>query len=204
MWDCDQRARVNSSRPTQLRKLQGQIININLQRAARFYFISMQRFCCIVWKKFWNDNYLLEVELLQHFLQLKKLVRAASKALTGRILCRPTSANDCHADFFSHSIKIRGLLKKTSLCRLVRIRFSSDSDFLVSTKCKVIFAVASFRNSSAQNATSWVSCPMVLSTYTSTYHRLKQFCESVWRSCFFHRSCCSACWLFLNNRLTYL
>ena len=29
-----------------------------------------------VWKKFWNDNYLFEVELLQHFLQLTKLSRA--------------------------------------------------------------------------------------------------------------------------------
>jgi len=26
-----------------------------------------------VWKKFWNDNYLFEVELLQHFLRLRKL-----------------------------------------------------------------------------------------------------------------------------------
>ena len=48
---------------------------------------------------------------MQHFLQLKKLVRTARKAFAGRMLCRPASANDYHADVFSHSIKIRGLLK---------------------------------------------------------------------------------------------
>ena len=31
----------------------------------------------VAWKKAWNDNYLLEVELLQHLLQLRKLSRAA-------------------------------------------------------------------------------------------------------------------------------
>jgi len=30
----------------------------------------------VVWNKFWSDNYLFEVELLQHFLQLRKLSRA--------------------------------------------------------------------------------------------------------------------------------
>jgi len=33
-----------------------------------------------VWMKFWNDNYLFEVEFLQHFLQLRKFSRAARKA----------------------------------------------------------------------------------------------------------------------------
>ena len=42
-----------------------------------------------VWKKFWNSNYLFEVELLQHFLQLRKLSRAARKVFAGRMLCRP-------------------------------------------------------------------------------------------------------------------
>ena len=36
----------------------------------------------VVWNKFWNSNYLFEVEFLQHFLQLRNLSRA------GRILCR--------------------------------------------------------------------------------------------------------------------
>jgi len=56
----------------------------------------------------------------------------------------------------------------------------------VSTKCKAIFAVASLRNSSAQffkpvmhGVLTSVSCPIVLSTYSSTSHCLKQFCESV-------------------------
>ena len=35
----------------------------------------------VVWKKFWKDNYLLEVEPLQQLLQLKKLSRAARKGL---------------------------------------------------------------------------------------------------------------------------
>jgi len=36
----------------------------------------------VVWKKFWNDNYFFEIELLQHFLRLCKLSRPA-----GRMLC---------------------------------------------------------------------------------------------------------------------
>jgi len=64
----------------------------------------------------------------------------------------------------------------------VLLRLSSD--FLVSTKCKVIFAVASFRNLSAQflslsGVLTLVSCPLALSKYSSTSHCLKQFCESV-------------------------
>jgi len=39
-------------------------------------------------KKFWNDNYVFEVELLQHFLQLGKISRAAGKAESVR---RPVS-----------------------------------------------------------------------------------------------------------------
>jgi len=41
----------------------------------------------VVWKKFWNDNYLFEVELFQHFLQLKNLLRATRKTFAGRMLC---------------------------------------------------------------------------------------------------------------------
>jgi len=63
------------------------------------------------------------------------------------------------------------------------LRFSSD--FLVSTKGKVMFAAASFRNSSAQfflslrGVLTLVSCPIVLSSFSSNSHCLKQFCESV-------------------------
>jgi len=62
------------------------------------------------------------------------------------------------------------------------LRFSAD--FLMSTKCKVIFAVANLRNSSAQFfkpawCSNFISCPIVLSTYISTSHCLKQFCDSV-------------------------
>jgi len=37
----------------------------------------------------WNNNYLFEVELLQHFQQFRKLSRAARIAFAGRVLCRP-------------------------------------------------------------------------------------------------------------------
>jgi len=50
--------------------------------------------------------------------------------------------------FFSHSIKVRGLLECVYGNTSLSLRFSSD--FLVSTKYKAVFAVASFRNSSAQ------------------------------------------------------
>jgi len=61
------------------------------------------------------------------------------------------------------------------------LRFSSD---LVNTECKVIFAAASFRNSAAQflslrGVLTLESSPIILSTYISTSHCLKQFCESV-------------------------
>jgi len=55
------------------------------------------------------------------------------------------------------------------------------------TKCKAIFAVASFRNSSAQFYKAYLvcgvltlgSCPMIFSTYSSTSRCLKPFCEIV-------------------------
>ena len=58
----------------------GQIININFPRATNIYFISMWRFI-VVWKKFWKENCLFDVELSQHFLQLRKPSRATSEAL---------------------------------------------------------------------------------------------------------------------------
>ena len=39
-------------------------------------------------KKFWNNNYLVEVELVPHFLQLRKLSRATRNAFADRMLCR--------------------------------------------------------------------------------------------------------------------
>ena len=42
----------------------------------------------VVWKKFWKNNCLLEVEIVQHFLQLRKLSRATRNAFTDRMLCR--------------------------------------------------------------------------------------------------------------------
>ena len=63
----------------------------------------------------------------------------------------------------------------------VWLRFSSD--FLVSTKCKALFAVVSFRNTSAQvfvslrDVLTLVSCPIVLSTYSCTAHCLKKFLQ---------------------------
>jgi len=52
----------------QLRKLEGQIVNINSLWAAKVY-----PYFVVVWKKYWNDNQLYKVRLLQHFLQLRKL-----------------------------------------------------------------------------------------------------------------------------------
>jgi len=39
----------------------------------------------VVWTKFYNENFLFEVELLQHFLQLKKALADRKKAFTGRM-----------------------------------------------------------------------------------------------------------------------
>jgi len=36
-------------------------------------------------KKFWNDNYIFEVEVLQHFVQLRKLSLAVRKSFTGHM-----------------------------------------------------------------------------------------------------------------------
>jgi len=60
----------------------GKMININLLRAAKVSFI-------VLWKKFWNDSYLFEVKLLQHFLQMRKLLWVAKISSAGHMLCRP-------------------------------------------------------------------------------------------------------------------
>ena len=62
----------------------GQVIKMNLQRAAKVYFISMWRFRCNM-EEIIERQLLFEVELSQHFLQLRKVSRAAC----GQILCRP-------------------------------------------------------------------------------------------------------------------
>ena len=54
-----------------------------------YVYVSMCGDFIVVWKKFWKDNYLFEVELLQLFLQLRKPSRAAGEAFAGRMLCRP-------------------------------------------------------------------------------------------------------------------
>ena len=49
----------------------------------------------VMWKKFWNNNYLFEVALLQHFLHLRKFSRAVRKAFTGHVLCTPALPGAC-------------------------------------------------------------------------------------------------------------
>jgi len=41
-----------------------------------------------VWKKFRNDNYLFEVDLLQHFLQMRELSWSARRAFVGHNAAR--------------------------------------------------------------------------------------------------------------------
>jgi len=55
-----------------------QIINVNLLRAAKSISFRCRDFV-VVWGKFWNDNYVFEVELFQHLLHLTKLSRATRK-----------------------------------------------------------------------------------------------------------------------------
>ena len=72
-------------------------------------------------------------------------------------------------------------------CGNTSLSLMFSSGFLVSTKCKATFAVAGFRNSPAQvflkpalcSNFSKLSDSLVKSTYSSTSHCLKQFCESV-------------------------
>ena len=63
-----------------------QIININLPQAHKSLISFWYGYFIVAWNKIWNDNYLFEVELLQHFLQLRKLALAARKAFAGRML----------------------------------------------------------------------------------------------------------------------
>ena len=77
-----------------------------------------------------------------------------------------------------------------------------SSDFSVSPKCKAILAVASFRNSSSQFLKlAWCSnlsnlcwsCQHIFLIAWSSFARVSNL--------FFHRSCCSGPWLFLNYDL---
>jgi len=93
-------------------------------------------------------------------------------------------------------------------CGNTSLSYRFSSDFLVSTKCKAIFAAASFHNSSAQffknlcGILTLVGSAIVLSTYNSTSH---SFLWTILRACltllFFHRSYCSGRWLLLNYDL---
>jgi len=72
----------------------------------------------------------------------------------------------------------------------------------VKTKCKAIFAVAILRNSSdhflsLRGIQTLVSCPIVLSKYSSTAHYLKQFCQCL-NFLFFHHTCYFGRWLFVT------
>jgi len=78
------------TRPAQLRKLEG---TNHQHKFAAGPQKSIWFWCgdfIVAWNKSWNDNCLFKVELLQHFLQLRKLALVARKALqpAGRMLCR--------------------------------------------------------------------------------------------------------------------
>ena len=90
---CDKVRQACTLRSAQLRKLEGPNYQHKFATSRKSLFrFSVWRFHCsrgpqksisircgdfiVVWKKFWNDNYILEVELLQNFLQLRKLSRA--------------------------------------------------------------------------------------------------------------------------------
>jgi len=68
------------------------------------------------------------------------------------------------------------------------------------TESKAVFTVAILRNSSdhlcLRGVQTLVSCPIVLSKYSSTAHYLKQFCQCL-SFFFFHHTCYFSRWLFL-------
>jgi len=72
---------------------EGQIMNINLPRASKVYFISMWGFRCKIWKKY--SGYLFEVKLLQTLSTIEKALAGRKKSFGGpcvvqaRVLCRP-------------------------------------------------------------------------------------------------------------------
>jgi len=87
------------------------------------------------------------------------------------------------------------------------LRFSSD--FSVSTQCKAVFAVASFRNSSAKLFNpAWCSNFGKLCDSLVNIQFYVSMIETVFRECLnflsFHHSCCSERSLFLNYSITYL
>jgi len=94
----------------------------------------------VVWKKFWNDNYLFEVELLQYFLQLRNLSRAARKAFTGRVrtadrigptgrmLCRPVPDNQPTARLKILQLTVRKSGSKSAKMATLRVARCSTEE----------------------------------------------------------------------------
>jgi len=81
------------ARPAQLTKLKGPNYQHKFAAGGPQKFISFRcRDFVAVWKKFWNDNCLFEITLLQHFHQLKKLSQTARKAFAGHMLCKPAQS----------------------------------------------------------------------------------------------------------------
>jgi len=66
----------------------GQIININLQWAAKYYFISMWRFRCSR-KEILRTSITIWGRAFAAFSTIEKALAAARKALASRMLCRP-------------------------------------------------------------------------------------------------------------------
>ena len=104
------------------------------------------------------------------------------------------------AEFFSREIVdvfLQVRISKNLILHATSLSLKFSPEFILSTKCKAIFGVAivfvihllSFL--SLRGVLTLVSCPIVLSIYSSTSHCLKQFCESVLTFLFFHHSCCS-------------
>ena len=60
---------------------EGQIMNINLPRASKVYFISMWGFRCKIWKKY--SGYLFEVKLLQTLSTIEKALAGRKKSFGG-------------------------------------------------------------------------------------------------------------------------
>jgi len=121
------------------------------------------------------NNKLIEVTLVSVTLSMCTFWK---KSATKSFMTPHFFAREIVDDCFQVSISKNLRLDATSLSS------SLSSDFSVSTKCKAIFAVTSFRNSPFQFfKPAWCSnlssCPTVLSTYCSTSHCLKQFCKCV-------------------------
>jgi len=76
------RYHIAYNRPALIKKLEGSNYQHKFFTGYRSLF-QFNRAFVLVWKKLRNDNCLFEVELLQHFLQLRKLSRAVCYAGLG-------------------------------------------------------------------------------------------------------------------------